>query len=305
MKPLADILDEFIQHRRSLNFSESTVYTTANQVGHFLDWLDGAYSVRTPDRLRSRHLHAYQHRLHNHRTADGRPLTAGTINAYIKPVRGFLAFLHRRGHTPKNLIDHLVYVKEPTNLPTSVLEHAEVRKLLNGIDVRTPRGYRDRTILEVFYSCGLRIGEMAALGVHDVNLAGAVLTVIGKGRKQRVVPVGKTALRCLETYIKAVRPFWINSRRTDALFLNRFGRRLQVQGLGAIFRKHRGERSDVTAHTMRRSCATELVRAEANLYHVKQLLGHESLDTLQPYTKLTINDLKKTHAKYHPREKDQ
>ena len=139
-----------------------------------------------------------------------------------------------------------------------------------------------------------------------MDFGSATAKVLGKGRKERIVPVGRTALQCLEGYIRAVRPL---AAGTDekAIFLNGDGKRFPyytfLRLLHATARRA-GLAANVTPHTMRRSCATELLRGGANMYQVKELLGHESLETLKPYIKLTILDLKKEHARCHPREKD-
>jgi site-specific recombinase XerD len=143
--------------------------------------------------------------------------------------------------------------------------------------------------------------------VTDLDLDNATAVVLGKGNKQRMVPIGKTALRLLESYLKAVRPFLLSQADERALFLNRAGQRMPYHTFRRIV--HRSAEAagldiNVTPHTFRRSCTTELIRGGANLYHVKELLGHENLGTLKHYTKLTIEDLKATHARCHPRENE-
>ena len=133
------------------------------------------------------------------------------------------------------------------------------------------------------------------------------MVVTGKGNKQRVVAIGKTALKYLESYVLAIRPYLLKRRSEKALFLTlRGGKRFKYRSLLKYVHSYAegADLDDVTPHTFRRSCTTELIRSGANMYHVKELLGHESLDTLVHYTKLTIIDLKKTHEKCHPREKD-
>ncbi len=128
----------------------------------------------------------------------------------------------------------------------------------------------------------------------------------GKGDKQRVVPVGKTALRFLETYMVGIRPFLIKDKAEKALFVSVEGNRLSYGTYNTTIKRlaeKSGVDAYVTSHTFRRSCTTELIRGDANMYHVKELLGHESLDTLKHYARLTITDLKKTHARCHPRER--
>jgi len=306
MTTLADILHEHLTHRRSRGLSTETVDKDARMLKRFLRWLASTHGVTTADRLRKAHLHAYQKHLAAYHTAKGLPLKPGTINNRVKAVRNFLTFLHRRGYISEEHTDAIEYVKEPRMLPTSVLEHREVRKLLRRMDTTTALGYRNRTMLELLYSTGIRRGELLGLTVRDVHAENATMRVMGKGRKERMTPIGKTAMRFLETYLKAIRPTFPHAHETQTLFLSNHGRPLEASGLRAIINRSFGGASvRVTPHTFRRSCTTELVRANANLYHVKELLGHASLATLRPYTKLTIVDLKKTHAKCHPRERDE
>ena len=252
------------------------------------------------------------------RTAKGLPLKASTVNTYNDKVRGFLRYLVRHGYLQRGYVEQLDYVKAPQLLPTSVLTHAQVRGLLARIDTRTAAGHRDRTMLEVIYSTGIRAGELLALDVGHVDIPNATMLVHGKGGKERMVPVGRTALRFLGSYLVGVRPFLLARRvlgrnggsapvDEQALFLTSRGTRVSYPRLLEYVHRY-AESADipvnVTPHTFRRSCTTELIRSGANMYHVKDLLGHESLETLKHYARLTITDLKRTHKKCHPRERD-
>jgi integrase/recombinase XerD len=138
-----------------------------------------------------------------------------------------------------------------------------------------------------------------------VDFGNATAKVLGKGRKERIVPVGRTALQYLEGYIRAVRPMAVGTSGERAIFVNGGGKRFPYYTflrLLHVTARRAGLPANVTPHTFRRSCTTELLRGGANMYHVKELLGHESLDTLKHYAKLTINDLKKEHQRCHPRE---
>lgn len=305
MTVLSDILEHLLSWRRGRGDADRTLQSVRYEVCAFLFWLKTNWRVETPDRLRKRHIHQFQNHLVAHRTVKGLPLKPGTVNNRIKAVRSFLGFLKSQGHVSVDLVDELPYLKEPKLLPTSVLEHSQVRRLIRGVDTVDQTGWRDRVILELLYSTGVRATELATMTLDAVDLDNGLIKVHGKGDKERMVPVGRTALSCLESYVKAIRPFWRYSHRTRALFLNALGRPLNWQNLQRIIRRRCSDADvRVTAHTFRRSCTTELIRNGANLYHVKDLLGHESIDTLTPYIKLTITDLKKTHAKCHPREKD-
>ena len=171
----------------------------------------------------------------------------------------------------------------------------------------TAEGYRNRTILELLYSSGIRSAELLGLDLPHIDITDRTALVIGKGRKQRVVPFGVTAARFLETYIKGIRPHFLTHGSEAAIFLDSTGKRLPYYSLRRIVQaccQNSGLDVNVTPHTFRRSCTTELLRSGANMYHVKELLGHESLDTLKHYARLTITDLKRTHKRCHPREKD-
>ena len=230
-----------------------------------------------------------------------------TIRLRVAVLRSFLKYLAQQGDIRKDLPDALVSPKDEQMLPASVLTHAQVRNLMNRVGTGTSLGYRDRAILELLYTSGIRAAELLGLNVEDVDLKCATARVMGKGRKERMVPIGKTALRYLETYLVAVRPFMTRDDPHDAaLFLSYQGERLTYTGLRRmvhVYADPLGFDVSVSPHTFRRTCTTELIRGGANMYHVKELLGPESLEMLKPYTKRTIQDLKKTHEKCHPRER--
>jgi len=308
MRTLRSLLNDFLDFRRSLNHSENTVNSLRLGALRFLDWLEEFYMVRTPDRIRSSHIQAYQEHIAAYRTRRGLPLKPNSVNGRVKAVRAFMIWLRKRAYLVTDLADHIEYVKLPEFLPTSVLTHAQVRKELARIDTTTLLGHRDRTILELLYTSGIRAGELVGVKLQDVDLDSASVTVTGKGKRQRIVPLGKTAVRVLETYIKAVRPFLARHQQSEALFFNQRGRPFSQKNLNDMVQaRSRNSNLDVhyTPHTFRRSCTTELLRNNANPYHVKELLGHKSIESLKPYAKLTIVDLKKTHAKCHPRERDE
>lgn len=307
MKTLADLVDAYAAHIRAVGLRPYTIRATLYNVRSFLRWLSVHHQIHTADRLRPALCNDWQKHLATRRTTKGRPLKPRSINKQVECVRGFLKYLVRQGYVQTVLLDALQYVKEPSTLPTSVMTHAQVRKLLGVIDTGAPAGYRDRAMLELLYSTGIRVGELMALDVEDVDYHNRTMIVTGKGDKQRVVPVGRTALRYLESYTVAVRPYLQHNPSERALFLDHVGRRLKHHVVARRLARYADRaRLDVhvTPHTFRRSCTTELIRSGANLYHVKELLGHESLDTVRHYAKLTIADLKDTHAKCHPRERE-
>ena len=161
-------------------------------------------------------------------------------------------------------------------------------------------------MLELLYSSGIRSAELLGLNVDSIDFEHAVVKVLGKGRKERVVPVGATALRFLESYLSAVRASLRPQPQCRALFPDDGGHRMPYYTLRRIVLKtgeQAGLKEPLTAHMFRRSCTSELVRGNANIYHVSRMLGHESLETLQHYVRLNITDIQETHRKTHPRER--
>jgi len=307
MHDLKELLQTYLQYLRDLNGSVHTVDRIRSGVTLFLAWLADVCEVRTACDLRTDHLHRYQRYLAEYTTARGMPLKPSSLNSRVKSVRSFLDFLHERRIIAVRLSQQLKYVKEDRLLPLSILTHAQVRKLLRKIKTDTEGGIRDRAAVELLYSTGVRISELEALDLEDIDLDTASFKVIGKGSKERLLPIGKTALKWLTSYIRAARPFLIRGTATRAVFLNSRGRRWHQGSIRVVIRRYAalaGFRLRITPHTFRRSCATEMIKANANIYHVKELLGHETLETLKHYVKLNITDLRRTLAKHHPREKD-
>jgi len=300
-------LINYLRYLESLNYSAYSLKTIRTNLGVFQRWLERVWQLDTLIYLQRKHLEAWLRYLHERRTTRGHPLKASSVNKYIEAVRGLIKYLSKQGVIQPGLIETIDYVKEPRVLPTSVLTHAQVRKLLNTISTQQTVGYRDRAMLELLYSTGIRAGELLRLNCEDVDFRNCTALIQGKGKKERVVPIGRTALRYLESYLKAVRPFLILSNRDErAVFIDQNGQRIKHHVLAKRIHHYAHQAKieiNVTPHTFRRSCTTELLRNGANMYHVKELLGHETLDTLRHYARLTIADLKKTHAKCHPRER--
>jgi len=305
MKTLRDWLESHLDYARALRQSRHTVRCRAYHGRSFLDWLETHYGVTTPDRLRREHLEAWTKRLAAHTTWHGLPLKPRAMNKRIESARAFLSYLAGHHLVMSSLLAGLVYVKEPQLLP-QVLRHEQTREILSRIPTTDALGWRDRAMLELLYSTAIRAGELLGLNVADVDFTGATARVFGKGEKERIVPMGRTALRLLESYLRGVRPFLARDPKERALFINEHGQRLSYAAL--LRRVHRHAQraapdATVTPHTFRRSCATEMIRAGANLYHVKDLLGHETLDTLRHYVKLDVEDIRKTLLRCHPRER--
>ncbi|MBT4822415.1 MAG: tyrosine-type recombinase/integrase, partial [Lentisphaerae bacterium] len=201
---LSNLLAEHLTRLEALNFSPTTIRSRVYNVRAFLAWVAERYGVVAPHHLNVAHLRSWQKALSRHRTCHGLPLRPRSINKRIECVRGFLTDLNEAGHVPTHMINALQYVKVPDLLPKA-LTHRQVKGLFSRLDTSTPEGYRDRTMLELLYSSGLRAAELLGLNQDDIDFSAGAVRVMGKGRKERIVPVGETALRFLESYLRGVR----------------------------------------------------------------------------------------------------
>jgi integrase/recombinase XerC len=227
-----------------------------------------------------------------------------TASRRLAALRSFLKYLNREGLLKKNPARLIASPKLPKQLPRfltvdEVFGLVEKPKSLSFIE------QRDRAMLELLYSSGLRVGEMSGLNMDDVNLEEGLVKVMGKGRKERLVPVGSKAREALNSYLVEK---MLQKKGDKALFVSRNGRRLDPRGIRRIVRKYSlalGIEGKVSPHTLRHTFATHLLQSGADLRVIQELLGHASLSTTQKYTHLDITHLMDIYDKAHPMAKDE
>jgi integrase/recombinase XerD len=234
----------------------------------------------------------------------GKPYRPASVARTLAAVRSFHKFLVREGDATEDAAEGVSRPKVPRNLPRP-LTVDEVSALVSapGTDGK-PATLRDRAILETLYGAGLRISELVGLDVDDVDLEEGSVRALGKGSKERVVPLGRYATRSLEGYLVRGRPALAGSRSGGALFLNQRGGRLTRQGTTNIIKaqaKRAGIRKRVTPHMLRHSFATHLLEGGADVRVVQELLGHASVATTQIYTLVTKDRLREVYFDAHPR----
>jgi len=224
-----------------------------------------------------------------------------SINRKLSSIKSFFAY--RTGTGVNNPAAEMELLKVGRKLPV-VLSIDEVKMIIEAADGSEPLELRDRAGLELLYGAGLRISELLDLKIIDVFLDEAILSVIGKGNKQRIVPVGGQAIKAVRTYLRIGRSKLVKSQTVPNLILNSRGRRLSRMGFLKALRKYRikaGISKRVTPHTLRHSFATHLLEGGADLRAVQELLGHADISTTQIYTHIDREYLKEIHRLYHPR----
>lgn len=257
----------------------------------------------------------YQAWLYAARSRYGKPYTLETQIGILNSVQVFHRFLVKTGRLLSNPAEAIRLPREPKRLPGTILSPAEMKKLLAQPDTATVLGFRDRTLYEVLYSTGIRITEAIRLRVPDVNLDQRTLFVhAGKGGKDRVVPIGQSAVKYLGEYLRRVRPVLLRGlaslreNSSDAVFLDRLGHPFGKSGILkklAIYATRAGIKKHITVHTFRHTLATEMLRHGADLRQIQELLGHANLRTTQIYTHIVKGELKRVQEQCHPREQTQ
>lgn len=232
-----------------------------------------------------------------------RGLSSRSRARHLVTLRGFFRFLHQEKlipHDPATLIE---LPKSGLHLP-GILSLSEMQALLAAPDTGRPVGLRDAAMLELLYAAGLRVSELIRLKVMEVNMDAGFVRVFGKGGKERVVPIGRTALAVLKDYTEAGRPVLLKGLTSEWLFVARRGRPISRQGFWKLVKKYShqaGIRHPVSPHTLRHSFASHLLEGGADLRVVQIMLGHADIATTQIYTHVSTERLKAVHRKYHPR----
>ncbi|MFB3738310.1 MAG: site-specific tyrosine recombinase XerD [Candidatus Velamenicoccus archaeovorus] len=246
---------------------------------------------------------AFVGRLSSSTHDDGKPYRITSVVRALSSVRSFHRFLVREGLAPSDPSAGVVRPRSPRSLPRP-LPVAEVQRLLDAPSEGSPAGLRDRAVLETMYGAGLRVSELTGLDVDDVDLEMGAVRVLGKGGKEREVPLGSYARDAVGAYLTRARPVLATSRSRAALFLNRRGGRLTRQSCGRLVAEHArraGIRRRVTPHMLRHSFATHLLEGGADVRVVQELLGHASVATTQVYTLVTEEHLREVYFTAHPR----
>jgi integrase/recombinase XerD len=288
---------------RVTHYAESTVETSERLVGYFLRWC-AEREVHRPTEVTRQLLERYKRHLYYHRKTDGAPLTVASQKDRLSVVRRFFSWLARNDHLLYNPASEIDLPKSPKHLPRAVLSVEEAEAVLAGPDLSDPLGLRDRAILETLYSTGLRRAELAALTLKDLDRSRrTVLVREGKGKKDRMVPIGERACRWVERYLEEARPQLAVSPDDGTLFLAKSGRALGPNHLSFVvgaYVRSAGIDKAGACHLFRHTMATLMLEGGADIRFIQQMLGHEQLTTTQLYTRVSIQELQKVHTRTHP-----
>jgi integrase/recombinase XerD len=307
MAEISTLMDLYTRHLENRGLAALSIEAYAQHLRVLFGFLE-ARGIKDLADVTADAMREYQAFVSEELNHQGRPNSVSTRNNRIRVARFFFRFLREEDYLVTDPAVKMVLAREPKQLPKSILDAAEARRMLKAPDTGTTLGYRDRCILEVLYSSGIRKSETDHLLVEDVDTVGGYVRVnSGKGRKDRVVPLGAIACRYLDNYIRAIRPSLAKKPGEKHLFLSLNGTpmcRSAIWHIVKVYARKAKIPKPISPHSFRHTCATLMLRNNASIRHVQELLGHASLNTTQRYAQLSITDLKAVHARCHPRERE-
>ena len=284
------------------NYSKETLIRRENDIRRFIVWCDDR-SLLHPKDVTKPILESYQKYLFYYRQTNGLPLSVASRNRYMTGIKQFFKWLTRENYLLYNPASELVLSRETPSLPR-VLNLQEVERLMLSTNTQKASGIRDRAILELLYSTGIRRTELCSLEIVDLSLSGLTLFVRkGKGGKDRLLPLGERAAKWISYYLDHVRPQLLININEPHLFLTDYGEPFSESRLGDKVKRYlRKSEIDVpgSCHLLRHAMATHMLENGADIRYIQAMLGHTDLSTTEIYTHVSIRKLQEVHAATHP-----
>ena len=295
---LNQFLQEYLAYLRlEKNLSEQSVSSYSSDINKFLRFIF-EHGVTDLNNVATKLISEYFELMRDY------GISSSTTSRYLSAIKGFFKYLSSQEYIEKNPVEILSTRITERKLP-SVLSFLEIEVLLQTPNMNDKLGLRDKAILELFYSCGLRVSELINLKISDLYFSDGVIRVLGKGSKQRIIPIGSSAVKWITEYMKMLRPLLEKKMKSEnIIFLNNRGTKLSRMGIWKIVDKYVKEskiEKEFHPHTFRHSFATHLLEGGADLRAVQEMLGHADISTTQIYTHIDREYVKQMHRDFHPR----
>nr|WP_312755964.1 site-specific tyrosine recombinase XerD [Rummeliibacillus suwonensis] len=296
---MADAIEEYIHFLRvERQLSENTLQSYERDIKDYTQNIFETQQLETFDQVERFHILQHLQALKN------KGISARTISRHISSIRSFHQFLLREKRCNNDPTVHIDMPKIEQKLP-KILSIEEIDRLIATPNISKPQGVRDRAMLELLYATGMRVGECISLNLEDIHLTMGFVRVFGKGGKERIIPLGSSAIEACTNYLNTARFQLENPKlRTEALFINQRGKRLTRQGCWKLMKGYAqkaGIEKELTPHILRHSFATHLIENGADLRAVQEMLGHADIATTQIYTHISKTRLSEVYKQFHPR----
>jgi integrase/recombinase XerC len=306
--PLSDLIERFVDYMRNRRgYSVHTLRNYRTDLLNFLDFLSTERGLEEEEKALMDLGNVEPLLIREYMGGLFGGYNRRTIARKMSALRSFFNFLDRSSFYKGNPVADISTPKQGKYIPT-YLPVDEMFKLLECPDKKMPLGMRDLAIIEVLYSCGIRVAELSGLNMTDIDFEGRLIKVLGKGNKERIVPIGRKALEAVRSYLDAVVPLREKlqnvSGKAVPVFINSRGGRLTTRSVGSIIKHYAlasGLITDISPHSLRHTFATHLLDGGADLRSVQEMLGHMSLSTTQKYTHVSMDRLMAVYDKAHPR----
>lgn len=298
MRELATEYRYYLRSERSMQ--PNTISSYVSDVEAYLMYLEDTLLIDDPNLITEDNVTKFLLSLKK------KKFSTTSISRYLSSIKSFHKFLSKDGLTKKNVTLQISSPKIDKKLPV-VLTVEEVSKLLDSIKGDKPLDLRNEAMFELIYACGFRVSELVNLKINNLHLTSKMIQVIGKGAKERLVPVNDYAIRILRKYLLEARPLLLKDAKDSGfIFLNNNGQVLSRVGFFKLLKniaKQAGIEKEISPHTLRHSYATHLLEAGVDLRYIQELLGHEDISTTQIYTHLSLAKVKEVYKTAHPRER--
>jgi integrase/recombinase XerD len=293
----------FIDHLRTeRSLSENTIDAYRGDIDKFFSYLLDK-KIHSIKNVNKDTVSAFLKHLYNSGSKSNQQFSNKSVSRYISSLRSFFKFLESEKAVDVNPLEYTDSPKTSRVLP-DVLSVEEIEKIFSLPDTESKLGLRDKALMETMYASGLRVSEVINLRIGDIFFDEGFLRITGKGSKERIVPVGKSALKSINEYIKGSRELLKKHKSEDYVFLNFRGGKLSRMGVWDIIKKYCGKakiEKDVHPHTLRHSFATHLLQGGADIRAIQEMLGHSDISTTQIYTHVDKSYLIEVHKTFHPR----
>jgi len=300
---LTAYLHRFLEWSAVHNYADATVKKRKECLREFIRWCEER-GIESPQDITKPILERYQRHLYYHRKTDGQPLSSRSQRSRLTPIRAYFKWLAQQNYILYNPASDIELPRVERRLPKAILNEKEVAAVMNAADITQALGLRDRAIMEVLYSTGVRRMELAGLKLHDVDMErGALMVRQGKGKKDRVIPIGDRAIAWINQYLLTVRSELMTGLDDGTLFLSRLGEAFTPSALSDCIRVY-VQKADIgktgSCHLFRHAMATQMLENGADIRFIQAMLGHADISTTQIYTQVSIRQLKEIHTATHP-----